>query len=67
MFHFAGIRQEVRVPLPAGHWRKILDSEDHRWLGAGSGVPASITSDGAVRVSVPPWAIVLWQWEGRKE
>jgi maltooligosyltrehalose trehalohydrolase len=67
LFHFAGIRQEVRVPLPAGHWRKILDSEDHRWLGAGSPVPATIASDGAVRLSAPPWAILLWQWEGRKE
>lgn len=67
LFHFSGIRQTVLIPLPAGAWRKILDSGEHRWLGGGSGVPMSIGSEGAVRVSVPPWAILLWQRAGPKE
>ena len=67
LFHLGRIRQEVRLPLPAGHWRKILDSAEGRWMGADSKVPATIASSGAVRVDVPPWAVLLWQWEGRKD
>ncbi len=64
LFHFAGTGQDVRIPLPAGHWRKILDSEDQRWMGAGSGTPQSIASDGAARLSVPACTMLVWQREG---
>jgi maltooligosyltrehalose trehalohydrolase len=64
LFHFAGDRRQVQLPLPAGRWRKTLDSEDPRWLGEGGSVPAGIASDGSVVITAAPWAVLLWEWEG---
>jgi maltooligosyltrehalose trehalohydrolase len=61
LFHFSGDRRQVRLPLPTGRWRKALDSEDPRWLGAGGGPPAEIVSDGGVAVTAAPWVVLLWE------
>lgn len=38
LFSFA--REKAHFPFPApGRWRKLLDSADHRWHGAGSPLP----------------------------
>jgi maltooligosyltrehalose trehalohydrolase len=47
------------LPLPAGRWKKILDSADQRWLGPGSLLPAEIESTGRIELSVAPHTVVL--------
>jgi maltooligosyltrehalose trehalohydrolase len=43
----------VRLPIPRGAWRKVLDSAEQRWKGEGSAVPESLNSQGqaAMRLS----------------
>jgi maltooligosyltrehalose trehalohydrolase len=60
IFHFGRDAAKARVPLPQGRWRKILDSEDQRWYGDGSLVPAGLDSDGEAALSLPPLAFTLW-------
>jgi maltooligosyltrehalose trehalohydrolase len=45
--------------LPAGQWRRRLDSRDRRWDGPGGGLPRTVTIDGGSRISVGNWGIVL--------
>jgi maltooligosyltrehalose trehalohydrolase len=61
LFHLAAERQQLRVPLAAGRWCKLLDSEDQQWMGAGSGVPVEIVSEGTLALAAPPWAFLLWE------
>jgi maltooligosyltrehalose trehalohydrolase len=61
LFHLAAERQQLCVPLAAGRWCKLLDSEEPRWMGAGSGVPVEIVSEGTLALTAPPWAFLLWE------
>lgn len=36
LFHFGEAEHLVKVPLPAGSWKRILDSADIRWGGPGN-------------------------------
>jgi maltooligosyltrehalose trehalohydrolase len=45
--------------LPPGTWRKLLDSGEPRWYGAGSDVPPTILSEGEVSLTLPLQAVVL--------
>ncbi|HWO93852.1 MAG TPA: DUF3459 domain-containing protein, partial [Dehalococcoidia bacterium] len=49
----------VALPLAGGPWRKLLDSEEERWQGAGSAVPPTIDSAGSVVVSLAGWSFVM--------
>lgn len=47
------------LPVPAGRWRKSLDSADQRWLGEGSLIPHEIISEGEVALNLGPRSLVL--------
>jgi len=53
VFHFGSASASVGLALPAGLWRKRLDSEDRAWGGAGSPAPATIVADGTATATVP--------------
>jgi len=57
--HFGDSVVSAGIPLPAGRWAKLLDSSDSRWGGAGGALPKTFHSQGAVTVSLCPWAFVL--------
>jgi maltooligosyltrehalose trehalohydrolase len=59
IFHFGESPATLELPLPAGYWRKILDSGEERWYGAGSRVLPTIWSEGEVSLTLPPLAVVL--------
>jgi maltooligosyltrehalose trehalohydrolase len=59
ILHFGGSPVSLKLPLPAGSWRKVLDSGEERWYGAGSTVPPAIRSQGEVSLTLPPQAVVL--------
>jgi len=50
----------VTPPLPAGRWRRILDTEEARWLGRGSSAPEIIESDGDIALSVAARSAVVY-------
>ncbi len=52
VLHFGDRAQEVTLPLPAGLWRKVLDSNGT--------APAEVTSDGAVRLRLAPSDAVVY-------
>lgn len=58
---FSEDRVAVDLPVPAGHWRKRLDSADERWLGDGAIVPEAVLSDGLVRLSLRARSCLLLQ------
>jgi len=56
-------KQEVAFTdaLPQGNWKKILDSPDEKWMGAGSTLPEKITSDR--ELTVKPQSFALYELE----
>jgi maltooligosyltrehalose trehalohydrolase len=50
----------VSLPIPAGHWRKILDSTDKKWQGGGSSTPNDLHSEGAITLSLKPRSAVVF-------
>ena len=61
IFHFGRSPLTRDFPLPPGYWRKILDSGDQRWYGAGNLVPPTVLSEGEVSLTLPPQAVVLFE------
>jgi maltooligosyltrehalose trehalohydrolase len=59
-FHFGTERIDACLDAPSGRWRKLADSADKRWGGQGSGNPGEIVSDGEVRITMPPGAMILF-------
>lgn len=65
VFNFGNAPVSVALSVPQGRWHKRLDSADERWQGPGSPVPAVLTSDGEVSLTLPAQAFVLFL--GREE
>ncbi len=61
VFSFHNKETAVSLPLPAGNWRKILDSEEEQWLGEGSKVPAALTSPEEMWITLSPMACLLFE------
>jgi maltooligosyltrehalose trehalohydrolase len=59
-FGFGDTGARVSLPLAAGSWRKILDSEDRRWGGAGGTAPVEIRAEGPTAIEVPASACVVY-------
>jgi maltooligosyltrehalose trehalohydrolase len=56
---FGRAEASVSLPIPAGHWRKILDSTDKKWQGGGSSTPKDLHSEGAITLSLVPRSAVV--------
>jgi maltooligosyltrehalose trehalohydrolase len=67
IFGFSEQQMTVPLPLPAGRWKKMLDSADQRWLGPGSLVPEEIESKGRIELPVTPHALLLFGRDGEAE
>jgi maltooligosyltrehalose trehalohydrolase len=61
VFHFGPEAATASVPLPTGLWRKILDSADVQWNGAGGPLPHRIESPGAVEVPLAPHSVAVYK------
>ncbi len=62
---FAALNFDARpaplvLAVPAGHWQKLLDSEEPRWQGNASQVPDFLDSVGEVRFTVSPWSFCIF-------
>jgi len=64
--HFADTPREIRAPVEAGSWRKILDSSSPKWGGPGESSADSIESDGAeVMLRLAAYNFLLYQTGGK--
>jgi maltooligosyltrehalose trehalohydrolase len=61
VFHFGDASLSRKIPLPAGDWRKRLDSAEKRWQGPGAAAPETLSGDVALRL--PPLSFVLYSSE----
>lgn len=58
-FNFGDQPASLRLALPEGEWRKLLDSEETRWQGSGASGPAHFQSEGDLTLSLKPCSFVL--------
>jgi maltooligosyltrehalose trehalohydrolase len=58
---FADTETRVPLPIPPGTWVKRLDAGDPRFLGNGAVVPDRLHSDGAIELTLPPHAVLLFE------
>ena len=56
---FADAEQAVELKIPAGRWRKRLDSTEPQWAGSGSKVPQLFESAGDTKLALSPYSAVL--------
>ncbi len=56
VFRFASGMGRVSLPLDAGSWRRVLDTQEERWEGPGSRVPLNVESRGVLTVEMGPWS-----------
>ena len=49
-------------PTP-GYWRKLLDSSESHWLGAGSSIAAKVESKGEINISMLPKSFAVFEKE----
>jgi maltooligosyltrehalose trehalohydrolase len=57
---FGRAEVSVSLPIPAGDWRKILDSTDKKWQGAGSATLKDLHSEGTITLSLVPRSAVVF-------
>ncbi len=55
--------EDSRLVVPAGCWRKRVDSSEERWLGQGTTAPTEIVSDGNLVLSLRPSMFLLFERE----
>jgi uncharacterized protein DUF3459 len=60
--HFGSQPTTASVPLPPGAWHKCLDSAAPEWYGPGGVEPSTLSGD-AVRLTLPPWVVLLFTQE----
>jgi hypothetical protein len=53
----------AEINFPAGIWRKILDSSEKKWNGAGSNLPEMI-EDIMITLSIPEYNFCVYESEG---
>jgi len=60
VLHFEDKASQLGLPVPAGRWKRKLDSADSRWGGGGSQAPDAFVSCGEVQISLSPWTVILY-------
>jgi maltooligosyltrehalose trehalohydrolase len=50
VYNFGHAENDLKLPIPAGHWRTILDSDEGRWGGEGSQTPTVFQSAGEIQL-----------------
>ncbi|MFC1912216.1 malto-oligosyltrehalose trehalohydrolase [Chloroflexota bacterium] len=60
VFNFADNRLSMSLPIPAGQWRKRLDSAEECWQGKGSTLPDQLISTRECTLNLAPKSFVLF-------
>lgn len=59
-FNFGEDQAILDFPVPAGRWRKLLESADGRWDGPGTSLPETLHSDGEVAATLATTSAALF-------
>jgi maltooligosyltrehalose trehalohydrolase len=60
--NFDRIATDIKVTIPEGNWRTVLDSNEERWHGGRGGTTDEFQSNGEIQLRLTPWVfLVLWQ------
>lgn len=61
--NFSNSEQEwkTNVDIPAGPWKKVIDSTESRWNGPEPDFPPLVEGKGSFKL--PPYAFILWEKE----
>jgi maltooligosyltrehalose trehalohydrolase len=51
----------LTLPVPAGSWVRLLDSQDARYAGPGATTAERIESAGTFETTLPPWSVVVYR------
>jgi len=62
-FNFGDREASACLPVPAGRWRRLLDSAEERWQGPGTKTPEEFESKGDVELVLQPHSFVLFAKE----
>lgn len=60
-WHFDSLPITPTLPMPPGHWTKILDTDDPAFGGPGPLTPTIAPSAGTVVLPLAPWSFVLFE------
>lgn len=61
LFNFNKEKASAAIPASSGNWKKILDSNDHKWLGKGNVLPNEYQSSGEFSFSIAGRSFVMYQ------
>jgi maltooligosyltrehalose trehalohydrolase len=50
----------LALPLESGTWRRVFDTAEEAWLGAGGAAPALLQGSVAVAISLAPHSLAAW-------
>jgi len=66
VFNFNDGTAQIRMHLPAGRWRKTIDSAESRWMGPGSGAPDILQANGTMELEAAPHCVLVFarEWSG---
>jgi maltooligosyltrehalose trehalohydrolase len=60
VFNFSDSALSMSLPIPAGQWRKHLDSAEERWQGSGSAVPDFLSpSEGYLNMALKSFVLFM--------
>lgn len=62
--HFGEHPLQHPVTIARGHWRRILDTAELRWLGPGSRAPETLAGESGETIHLMPWQVVLYARDG---
>jgi len=60
IFQFGDTQTELTPPVPAGNWKRRIDSNDSCWGGEGPRAPETLASPGSTPVQLAPWSFALF-------
>ncbi len=60
LFNFGGEPQTVRLRIPGGRWKKLLDSSEPRWEGAGTTAPGELAPAPEVEIETSARSFVVY-------
>jgi maltooligosyltrehalose trehalohydrolase len=60
VLHFADEVRQIALPVPAGSWKRKLDSAEVGWGGRGLQGADVLVSSGELQMSLSPWAVVVY-------
>jgi maltooligosyltrehalose trehalohydrolase len=63
LFNFNEEAGPVRIQMPAGCWRKRIDSAEPRWMGPGSSIPDELQATGPAELQAASHSVVVFTRE----